>query len=93
MRSISIALSLRKSINPSRVSERSVISATSLAISEPSDSEDFTYELKLDGIRCLAYLWDDGIELINKRNKSLNSIYPELEGIYHCRRWIAATGF
>ena len=46
------------------------------------DSNEFIYELKLDGIRCLAYLWDNGLELRNKRNKRLNAIYPELGGIY-----------
>ena len=46
------------------------------------DSEDYIYELKFDGVRCLAYLWDDGLELRNKRNKRLNAIYPELNGIY-----------
>ena len=46
------------------------------------DSDDFIFELKLDGIRCLAYLWDDGLELRNKRNKRLNTIYPELGAIY-----------
>ena len=47
------------------------------------DSVDYIYELKLDGIRCLIYLWENGIELRNKRNKRLNSIYPELKDIYH----------
>jgi bifunctional non-homologous end joining protein LigD/DNA ligase-1 len=47
------------------------------------DSLDYIYELKLDGIRCLTYLWENGIELRNKRNKRLNSIYPELKDIYH----------
>ena len=46
------------------------------------DSENYIYELKLDGIRCLAYLWDSGVELRNKRNKRLNPIYPELKDIY-----------
>ena len=46
------------------------------------DSPDYIYELKLDGIRCFAYLWEDGLELRNKRNKRLNSIYPELKDIY-----------
>jgi len=46
------------------------------------DSADYIYELKLDGIRCLAYLWGGGMELRNKRNKRLNPIYPELKGIY-----------
>ena len=46
------------------------------------NSVDYIYELKLDGIRCLAYLWDSGIELRNKRNKRLNPIYPELMDIH-----------
>jgi len=46
------------------------------------DSDDFIYELKWDGIRCIAYLWEDGHELRNKRNKSLNATYPELNGIH-----------
>ena len=46
------------------------------------DSDDYIFELKLDGIRCLAYLWDGGLELRNKRNKRLNPVYPELKDIY-----------
>ena len=47
----------------------------------PFDDENYIYELKLDGIRCLAYLDETGTELRNKRNKILNNIYPELSGI------------
>ena len=46
------------------------------------DSPEYIYELKLDGIRCLAYFWNNGLELQNKRNKRLNSLYPELKDIY-----------
>ena len=46
------------------------------------DSSDYIFELKLDGIRCLAYLWDKGLVLQNKRNKRLNAIYPELKDIH-----------
>ena len=46
------------------------------------DSPAHIYELKLDGIRCVAYLWAEGLELRNKRNKRLNAIYPELKDIY-----------
>ena len=35
------------------------------------DSPNHIFELKLDGIRCLAYLWGDGLELQNKRNKRI----------------------
>ena len=47
----------------------------------PFDSLEHIYELKLDGIRCVAYLSDAVFELRNKRNKRLNGIYPELNGI------------
>lgn len=47
----------------------------------PFDDGDFIYELKLDGIRCLAYLDSTQCELRNKRNKRLSQIYPELSGI------------
>jgi ATP-dependent DNA ligase len=46
------------------------------------NSTDHIYELKLDGIRCFAYLWKNELELRNKRNKRINSIYPELKDIH-----------
>lgn len=49
---------------------------------EAFDSPDYTYELKLDGVRCLAYLGDGKAELINKRKLRVSPIYPELNGIY-----------
>ncbi|MDF2699425.1 MAG: dependent ligase, partial [Haloplasmataceae bacterium] len=52
-----------------------------LTESEPFDSENHIYELKLDGIRCLAYLDQFQTELRNKRNKILNNTYPELKNI------------
>lgn len=45
------------------------------------DSPDYLYELKLDGIRCLAYLSGSSVELVNKRGVIVTSIYPELRGI------------
>jgi len=42
------------------------------------DSPDWIYELKLDGIRCVAYLDKSGATLRNKRNKDVTAIYPEL---------------
>jgi len=48
----------------------------------PFDSPDYIFEVKLDGIRCLAYIDVNGLELRNKRNKKLNAIYPELSGIF-----------
>lgn len=47
----------------------------------PFDNDDYIYELKLDGIRCLVYLDKDYIELRNKRGKNVTKLYPELLGI------------
>lgn len=42
------------------------------------DDPDWIYELKLDGIRCVAYMDASGTILRNKRNKDVTAIYPEL---------------
>ena len=49
------------------------------------DSPDWIYELKLDGIRCVAYL-DKSVVLRNKRNKDVTAIYPELGAIHNQAR-------
>ncbi|WP_167956837.1 ATP-dependent DNA ligase [Anaerosporobacter faecicola] len=49
---------------------------------EPFDSEDFIYEIKLDGIRCIAYLDETGTDLRNKRDKKLLPHVPELSNIH-----------
>ena len=46
------------------------------------DSTDYIFELKLDGVRCLAYLDQTGTELRNKRHLRVTSIYPELADIH-----------
>lgn len=48
---------------------------------EPFDDENYIYELKLDGIRCVAYLDKNSVELRNKRNDKLLFRYPELSEI------------
>lgn len=53
---------------------------------EPFDDEDYIYELKFDGIRCLAYLDADNTTLRNKRNKDVTDIYPELSEIHKCAK-------
>ena len=52
-------------------------------VKEPFDDKDYIYELKLDGIRCIAYL-GKGVELQNKRFKEVTAIYPELSGMSNC---------
>lgn len=50
--------------------------------SEPFDSLDYLYELKFDGIRCLAYLDQKITDLRNKRNKELLPLFPELSNLH-----------
>jgi len=53
-------------------------------VQEPFDDENYIYELKLDGIRCIAYIEPKSVTLQNKRFKELTHIYPELSGICKC---------
>lgn len=53
---------------------------------EPFNDVNYIFELKLDGIRCLAYLGDNATELRNKRNKNVTEIYPELKEIHQCAK-------
>lgn len=60
-----------KNIKPMLISE----------MTKPFNDPNWIYELKLDGIRCIAYL-DDKTELRNKRNLRLLPKVPELTEIY-----------
>lgn len=51
---------------------------------EPFDDEDYIYELKLDGIRCVAYIEPKSVTLHNKRYKDVTEIYPELSDMSGC---------
>ena len=48
---------------------------------QPFDDINYIYELKLDGIRCIAYLDKNSVDLRNKRNDKLLFRYPELANI------------
>jgi len=48
----------------------------------PFNSPDYIYELKFDGIRCIAYLDKEKTILRNKRNKDVTAIYPELSQMH-----------
>ena len=50
---------------------------------EVFDSEDYLYELKFDGARCFAYLFNDQTLLINKRKKDVSVTYPELATLHN----------
>lgn len=49
---------------------------------EPFKSPDYIFELKFDGIRCIAYLDEFGTELRNKQNKGLLLRFPEMCDIH-----------
>lgn len=60
-----------KGIKPMLISE----------MSTPFDSDDWIYEIKLDGIRNVAYLDKDETDIRNKRDIRTLSHYPELRNI------------
>ncbi len=49
---------------------------------QPFDSQEWIYELKLDGFRCVAYLEPGAVDLRNKRDIQVLSKFPELSGIH-----------
>ncbi len=51
---------------------------------EPFDDDDYIYELKLDGVRCIAYVEPKSVVLQNKRHKDVSDIYPELQEMKKC---------
>ena len=53
---------------------------------QPFDDPDSICELKLDGIRCIAYLGEGKTVLRNKRNKDVSALYPELAHMYRCAK-------
>lgn len=62
--------------------ERKELSPMLIAqMQEPFSDEDWIYELKLDGCRCLGYFDDGKVWLRNKRNLELLPRFPELEGM------------
>lgn len=48
---------------------------------EPFNDKNYIYELKLDGIRCVAYMDKDSVDLRNKRDFKLLPRFPELKGL------------
>lgn len=61
-----------KGIKPMLISERV----------DPYNDPDSIFELKLDGIRCIAYCNHKSTDLRNKRDVKLLPHYPELESLY-----------
>lgn len=54
---------------------------------DPYDDIDSIFELKVDGIRCIAYCDNTSVDLRNKRNMKLLPRFPELGNIYkYCQK-------
>lgn len=54
---------------------------------EPYDDPDSIFELKLDGIRCIAYCDGNSVDLRNKRDMKLLPRFPELKLLYEgCKK-------
>ena len=51
--------------------------------SDPFDSNDYYFEPKWDGMRCIAYLRDSRVDLQNRNLTNVTGSYPELETISH----------
>lgn len=62
----------KKGIKPMLISEQK----------EPYDDPDSIFELKLDGIRCIAYCNNERTDLRNKRDMRLLGRFPELKDIH-----------
>src|SRR5689334_2367632 len=54
----------------------------------PFDSKDHLFEIKWDGIRCVAFVRDDKVHLQNRRLSSMTARYPELQCL---RAWPEGT--
>lgn len=48
----------------------------------PFDSEDYIFELKFDGIRCLAYIDEHSVSLLTKNNIDCTPLFPELDSLF-----------
>jgi len=54
---------------------------------DPYDDPDSIFELKVDGIRCIAYCDNTSVDLRNKRDIKLLPRFPELVDIYkYCQK-------
>ncbi|MEW5762882.1 MAG: non-homologous end-joining DNA ligase [Bacillota bacterium] len=61
-----------------------------LAVSgEPFSNQDFLFEVKWDGYRCLAYL-EGGTVLRSRNVKDLTPTFPELADVHRCVRGLPA---
>ncbi len=51
-------------------------------VRQPFNSPQFTYEIKWDGYRCLAFLESDGTRLQSRKENSFNFLFPEFLSLH-----------
>ena len=51
------------------------------AVTEPFDSADHLFEIKWDGMRCIAFVEPDRLRLQSRRNIEMRDRFPELSGL------------
>lgn len=57
------------------------------SVSKPFNNENYIFELKLDGIRCVAFCQKNETLLQNRRLKDISHVYPELINIHkQCKK-------
>jgi bifunctional non-homologous end joining protein LigD len=62
----------------SRLPERVPAMTALLRPALPEDDENWAFELKWDGVRAIAYVRPDGLELISRNDNDMTRSYPEL---------------
>lgn len=54
-------------------------------MSDPFDSDEYTYEIKWDGYRSLVF-WDSQTKLQSRNLKDISSVFPELTNIHRSQK-------
>src|SRR6266576_3494206 len=49
-------------------------------VAKPFSDDDWIFETKLDGIRCITIHHGNSLQLFSRNRKELNNTYPELIG-------------
>lgn len=49
---------------------------------EPFNSPDYLYEIKFDGIRCIAYFDENSTDIRTKKDVNIIGKFPELDGLH-----------
>jgi bifunctional non-homologous end joining protein LigD len=55
---------------------------------EPFDSDDYIFEIKFDGTRCIVHYSNGKIKLINRRGTDISRRYPEIKFLLNAREAI-----